>query len=150
MAVHDVLAVHKCKEGSSQEYFYRARNITLQKEDLQKEENHLTATFKQNGYPLLFILPSTPPEETGNEEPQEEEKLLVVTIPYVPGVSEWMRKACEKFDLKVVFKSGQAFHSLLTRVKDPLPVDGEASLAIRSPASVDAKMVGNRTQGYML
>ena len=70
MAVHAVLAVHKCKEGSSQEYIYRARNITLQKGNLQKEEDHLTATFKQNGYPLLFILPSTPPEETGNEEPQ--------------------------------------------------------------------------------
>ena len=56
----------------------------------------------------------------------------MVTIPYVPGMSECMRKACEKFDLKVAFKSGQAFRSLLTRVKDPLPMDGEASLAIRS------------------
>ena len=37
----------KCKEGCRQES--RARNVTLQREDLWKEEEHLTATFKQNG-----------------------------------------------------------------------------------------------------
>ena len=37
------------------------------------------------------------------------------------GVSERIRKACEKFGLKVVFKSGPTLRSLLTRVKDPPP-----------------------------
>ena len=76
-----------------------------------------------NGYPLPFIRsissmqkPSTPPEDPDDEEPQE--KPLVMMIPYVSGMSERIRKACEKFDLKVVFKSGPTLRSLLTRVKD--------------------------------
>ena len=39
------------------------------------------------------------------------------------GVSERIRKAYEKFGLKVVFKSGPTLRSLLTRVKDPLPME---------------------------
>ena len=74
----------------------RARNIILQEEDLRKEEEHLTTTFKQNGYPLPFIRavssslqrPTTPPEEEPDEEKsQEEEKQPLAAIPYVSGMS---------------------------------------------------------------
>ena len=58
------------KRAAVRSLFDRARNITLRKEDLRKEE-HLTTTFRQNGYPLPFICaisssiqkPSAPPEE---------------------------------------------------------------------------------------
>ena len=43
------------KRTAVRSLFDRARNVTLQKEELQKDEEHLTATFKQNGYPLPFI-----------------------------------------------------------------------------------------------
>ena len=52
---------------------------------------------------------------------EEEEKQPPAVIPYVSGVSEQIRKACEKFNLKVVYKSGLTLHSPLTKVKDPLP-----------------------------
>ena len=41
------------KRAAVRSLFDRARNITLRKEDLRKE--HLTTTFRQNGYPLPFI-----------------------------------------------------------------------------------------------
>ena len=41
------------KRAAVRNLFDRARNITLQKEDVRKE--HLTTTFKLNGYPLPFI-----------------------------------------------------------------------------------------------
>ena len=99
------------------------------------QQEHLTTTFKQNGYPLPFIRaisspiqkPSTPPEEESDEEPddegyqKEERKQPLAVIPYVNGMSKCIRKACEKFDLRVVFNSGPTLRSLLTRVKDPLP-----------------------------
>ena len=36
-------------------------------------------------------------------------------------MSERIRKACERYNFKVVFKSGPTVRSLLTKVKDPLP-----------------------------
>ena len=68
------------KRAAVRSLFDRARNITLRKEDLQKEE-HLTTTFRQNGCPLPFIRaisssiqkPSAPPEEEPDEEPDDKE-----------------------------------------------------------------------------
>ena len=79
-------------------------------------------------YPLPFIRaissfiqkPSPLPEEELDEEPDDEEsqkeKQPLAVILYVSGVSERIRKACEKYNLKVVFKSGPTLCSLLTKV----------------------------------
>ena len=109
-------------------------------EDLRKEEEHLTVTFKQNGYPLPFIHatsysiqePSTSPEEEGpdDESQKEEKKQPLAVIPYVSDESEQIRK---EFNLKVVFKSGPMLRSLLTRVKDPLPKKKLAGVVYHIP-----------------
>ena len=137
------------KRAAVRSLFDRARNVTLRKEKLQKEEEH-TTTFKQNGYPLPFIRaisssiqePPTPPEEEVDEEPddegsqEDERKPPLAVIPYVSGVSERIRKACEKFDLRVVFKSGPTLRSLLTKVKDPLPKEKLAGVVYQIPLPV--------------
>ena len=144
------------KRAAVRSLFDRARNITLRKEDLRKEEEHLTTTFRQNGYPLPFIRaisssiqkPSAPPEEEPDEEPddeesqKEEEKQPLAVIPYVSGVSERIRKACEKYNLKVVFKSGPTLRSLLTRVKDPLPKEKLAGVVYQIPCQCGKVYVG--------
>ena len=145
------------KRAAVRSLFDRARNVTLRKEKLQKEEEH-TTTFKQNGYPISFIRaisssiqePSTPPEEESDEEPddegsqEDERKPPLAVIPYLSGVSERIRKACEKFDLRVVFKSGPTIRSLLTKVKDPSPRKIWQVWSIRSPASVVRCTLGRR------
>ena len=141
------------KRAAIRSLFNRARNVTLRKENLQKEEEHLNATFKQNGYPLPFIrsissstdkTPTTPPEpgEPGHQEEEEQQSLAV--IPYVGGVSERIRKACEKYNLKVVYKSGPTLHSLLTNVKDSSPRRSWQVWSTISPASVARCMLGKR------
>ena len=79
---HHPISAKRAAVGS---LFDRARNVTLRKENLWKQEEHLTATFKQNGYSLPFIRSistftqkkSTPPPEEEPGEPghhEEEEK----------------------------------------------------------------------------
>ena len=65
-----------------------------------------------------------------------------MVIPYVAGVSERIRKACEKFNLKVVFKSGPTLRSLLTRVKDPLPIEKLAGVVYQIPCQCGKVYVG--------
>ena len=58
-----------------------------------------------NGLAISSIQePSTPPEEEPDDESQKEEKKQPLAV--IPYVSEQIRKICEKFNLKVVFKSG--------------------------------------------
>ena len=58
-------------------------------------------------------------------------------------MSEQIRKACKKFNLKVVFKSGLTLHSQLTKVKDPLPKEELAGVVYQIPASVVRCVLGN-------
>ena len=119
-----------------------------------------TTTFRHNGYPLPFIRaisssiqkPSAPPEEELDEEPddeesqkEEEKQLLLAVIPYVSGVSERIRKAC---NLKVVFKSGPTLCSLLTKVKDPLPKEKLAGVVYQIPCQCGKVYVGE-TQRHL-
>ena len=58
------------------------------------------------------------------------------------GWSERIRKACEKYNLKVVFKSGPTLRSLLTRVKDPLPKEKLAGVVYQIPCQCGKVYVG--------
>ena len=61
---------------------------------------------------------------------------------YITGVSERIRKACDKFDLRVVFKSGPTLRSLLTKVKDPLPKEKLAGVVYQIPCQCGKVYVG--------
>jgi len=66
---------------------------------------------------------SAPPtQETAHasspDEGQEEERGPQVVISHVAGMSEGIRHVCRMFNIRVIFKSGQILHSMLTKVKD--------------------------------
>ena len=92
--------------------------------------------------------PSAPPEEEPNEEPddeesqKEEEKQPLAVFPHVSGMSEPIRKACEKYNFKVIFKSGPTLRSLLTKVKDPLPREKLADVVYQIPCQCGKVYVG--------
>ena len=58
-----------------------------------------------------------------------------MVIPYVAGMSEDIRHVCRKFNIRVVFKSGRNLHSMLTKVKDMLPLGKQSNLIYRIACS---------------
>ena len=54
-------------------------------------------------------------------------------IPYVAGTSEDIWHICRKFNLRVVFTSGWTLHSMLTKVKDILPLGKQSNVVYRIP-----------------
>ena len=91
---------------------------------------------------LYHLFVRSPPCRNHLHHPDDEEPQPVVTIPYVSGVSEWIRKASEKFNLKVVFKSSPTLRSLLTSVKDPLPMEKLARVVYQIPCQCGKVYVG--------
>ena len=118
-------------ERSGEESLRQSERITKQEEDLKEEEDHLLAVLRMNGYPARFIYsvtshtaPATQPtEESEDNEQEEKEKSPSFTISYMAGVSERIRRTCKKFNINVFFKSGPTLRSMLSRVKDPLPME---------------------------
>ena len=97
--------------------------------------------LKQNSYPANFIRnASAPPmqetaDTSSSNEEQEKEKEPLVVIPYVAGRSEDIRRVCRKFNVRVVFKSGRTLRSMLTKVKDTLPLGKRSNVVYRIPCT---------------
>ena len=66
----------------------------------------------------------------------------MVVLPYTAGVSEYIRRVCSKFGMKVIFKSGQSLHSVLTKVKDALPMEKQSKVVYRIPCSCGRVYIG--------
>ena len=49
-------------------------------------------------------------------------------LSHVVGVSERIWRVCRDFNIRAMFKSGPTLHSLLTKVKDPLPMEKQANV----------------------
>ena len=95
----------------------RARKVITSPDSLRREEKHLENVLKLNGYPTPFIRDSSTPTPRSPVEPQgelPEERPPLVMLPYVSGVSEDIRRVCSRYNLRVVFKSGQTLRTMLT------------------------------------
>ena len=60
---------------------------------------------------------------------------MTITIPYIAGVSEEIRRVCCDYDVRVAFKTGKTLRTKLTKVKDPLPLEKQAMVVYRIPCS---------------
>ena len=58
------------------------------------------------------------------------EKPPLISILYVSGVSEDIRKVCCCINIRVAFKSDQSLQSILTRAKDKVPSMAACILAL--------------------
>ena len=61
---------------------------------------------------------------------------------YVAGMSEDIRWVCRKFNIRVVFKSGRTLRSMLTKVKDTLPLGKQSNVVYRIPCSCGQVYIG--------
>ena len=80
-----------------------------------------------------------------------------MVIPFVAGISEDIRRVCRKFNIRVVFKSRRTLRSMLTKVKDILPLGKQSNVVYRIPAAAarstsgrpdgDWRQTGDKTEG---
>ena len=101
--------------------------------------------LRSNGYPGAFIRSAARPpqrEEDPQDLPSEGSSSPLVILPYIAGVSEDIRRVCRKYDMKVIFKSGRSLRSVLTKVKDPLPMEKKAKVVYRIPCSCGKSYIG--------
>ena len=128
------------KRGLGRFLYNRVRGITNTQDNLQKEEHHPSNILRWNGYPGGFICSATrPPQREKDAQdslPDEGSSPPLVMLPYTAGVSKDIRQVCRKYGMRVIFRSGLSLRSVLTRVKDPLPMESGPRLCTESPAVV--------------
>ena len=102
----------------------RAKELCSDARFQLEEEKCVRLALKKNGYPKRFIDHSTPAMITSNVDVKKEEKpTATVTIPYVQGIAESIRRLLEKVDVKVRMRPYRTLRQILVRLKDPVPAE---------------------------
>ena len=118
-----------------------ARGIITTQDNLQKEVDHLARVLKQNAFPANFIRNgSAPPtqetaDSSSRDKEQEEERGPLTVIPCVAEMCEDIRHVCRRFNIRVVFKFSWTLCSMLTMVKDTLPIGKQSNVVYHIPCS---------------
>ena len=63
-----------------------------------------------------------------------------MVLPYVSSASEDIRRVGGRYNLRVVFRSGRTLHSMLTRVKDTLPLGKHFNVVYQIPCGGCSKV----------
>ena len=97
----------------------------------------------RNGYPKCFIQRSAPhPSRTEHQvdgsidtytNEDSTRKPPNVTLPYIRGLSETIKRILEKLDVRVRFSPNQTLRQLLVKPKDPVPLHQRNGVVYRIP-----------------
>ena len=123
--------------------FHRANTICSTPQLLQKEEEHLFKALTRCKYLAWAIkrtkMKSQKPNtrrtrrtQTGQNTNQNN---LYMVMPYHQGLSERIKRTCNKFGVQVHFKGGQTIKSLLMAPKDKDPITSKSGVIYRYKCS---------------
>ncbi|CAH8464106.1 unnamed protein product [Heterobilharzia americana] len=108
----------------------RARKLTNQSKNLNKELKHLKETLVVSNYPPQFIKKFLRTHEkrknnshtsaSNNDNTSKKEFTASIVLPYKEGTSEALRRILNKAGIGVAFKPTNSLRDKLCRPKDPI------------------------------
>ena len=122
--------------------YHRATTVYSNPQLLQEEEKHLFQALRRCKDPTWTInrakLRSQNPNRDRTRRIQNQtgqnnnnKQNLYMVVPYHQGLSERVKKACNKFGVQVHFKGGQTIKSLLMAPKDKDPITNKSGVIYR-------------------
>ena len=139
--------LQECQKRCIQRIFARAYSIRSE-EYLSEEINFLKDVFIENGYnnnDIETIINSyVPPKErhTDSNEQPIDAPFSTVSLPWIPGISQKLKKAFKQSNIKTTFKSGPNLRDILCkRNKSTIPKFSAPGIYM-VPCSCNKKYVG--------
>jgi len=107
------------KAGVIRTLFTRAKCLSSTAVEHSTEVNHLVAALRKNGYPKKMIDKSVMVHQP-RQRCEDEGKKVVVTLPYIRGTSETLRRILARANIEVVFRPHSTLRQQLVHPKDPV------------------------------
>ena len=111
---------------------HRIDSITSREEYQKLETNRLRRVLRKNGYPTQFVLKASCRRPKNSEK---QKPAATVVIPYMQGLSESIRRVCQKYNIRIVFGAGKSLRTILTKAKDRLPQEQQSNVVYKIPCS---------------
>ena len=108
---HTVHHPQSVKRGIVKCLYDRASQLTTKPSAISEEKKLLSSVLVSNGYPSSFVrkLPKTK-RVIANKEPAQKS---IAVLPYIKGVSEFLRRCLQHQGIRTVFKSDTTIRSQL-------------------------------------
>ena len=127
------------KRGVVKTLVHRAETVVSNMEERKQELDHIRGALQVNGYPDWMlgecreevkdkdqsveegegVAPPAPEHQENPQQPERKRK-FPVTIPYVKGMSEELRRVFSRYGTPAYFKPTNTLRQLLVRPKDPI------------------------------
>ena len=128
--------------------YHRAKTICSDPQLQKKEEDHLCQALQKCRYPIWAISrakiksqnPSRGKSRNNNNQTGQKttnNKNIHMVVPYQQGLSERIKKTCQKYGVQVHFKGSQTIKDLLMAPKDKDPITNKSGVIYRYKCSED-------------
>ena len=122
------------KQSVVRTLFSRAESLSSCPSLKSIKELHVSKALQDNGYPERFIHSShlSRPRPTSKAET---EGLTTLTLPYLKGPSEAIRRVLEPLNIQTFFRLTRTLRQILCHPKDPVPAHQQAGVVYKIPCS---------------
>ena len=99
-----------------------------------EEEKHVTKALQKNRYPISYIRKHSVPARS-NQVPDSSGWRASVTLPYLGGLSECLRRVLSPLAIQVTFCPFRTLQQELVHPKDPVPVNRRKGVVYSIPCT---------------
>ena len=110
------------KQGVVINLYNRAQSLTTKSTDWKKEKSFLSHMLAENDYPNWFIQKALKKRKTQAQvKLQEEERHIgLVILPFIPGITERLKRLLKNHQIKVATKPLRTLGNLLPSLNDKI------------------------------
>lgn len=131
------------KEGVALSLFDRARAVCSDNSSLRREFDNIEHDLKKNGYPDKLIRKcSRPVNKLQPSHIETEKPKAFICIPYIPKVSEKIRRIARKFQIKTAFKTQNTLRQHLTKTKPENTEQASKNCIYSIPCECNREYIG--------
>ncbi|KAJ8915502.1 hypothetical protein NQ315_012383 [Exocentrus adspersus] len=136
------------KKGVIKSLYDRAKLVSSNVNFFNQEKDHIKNILKENAYPINLVdkafLQIENPSHNNNQ--QRQNPVANMTIPYIPGISEKLKKLGNNFNIRTAFKTNNTLRSILTHTKPINKEQNEKNCIYQIPCQCGKHYIGETSR----
>ena len=145
------------KDAVMSSLFRRAKEIVSDENDLKRENERISNVLSENGYSVGAIKrvrqklsrPNVQQDAEQTGQTEQVEQTRYISIPYIAGTSETLRRVFASHNIKCAFYSNDTLRKYLSKPKDTIPADQNNNIVYKIPCGdCEATYIGETKRSF--
>ncbi|KAJ8911562.1 hypothetical protein NQ315_007943 [Exocentrus adspersus] len=135
------------KKGIIKSLYDRAKLVSSNLNIFDQEKDHIKNILKENAYPEGFVEKTLLQiENPPNNNQNRQNPTSNMTIPYIPRISERLKRLGNEFNIRTTFKTNNTLRSILTHTKPKNKDQNEKNCIYKIPCQCGKHYIGETSR----